>query len=352
LPHGTEKVSVKGILLSRHQASGVGGSDGVVVGVDWRRLVSDLNSAAHEAHADTIIAEMHDAYMVVGKTSFIRDTLLESGGEKVIAGHVSGLVSVTGGSFTLHSSATSPAFGLRGSEFTLTNATLKSNSSQPLLNVNKPGQAIVINLFGATLKTGTGPVIKVTAATSVTINMAGCAVEANTVASESGTAIVVNRLDSEVSFAAQSGISGTLTDGTRADDAGNVGYTPAVTSNWTDQSIDSVGPALDELRAAVASSDPSTTKTITSSDSPYTISATEDVILVNTSDSAITVKLPAKAAGRRVVVKDSTGNSSTHNITVEPSGGGETIDGTANLKLNINFCSISIVCDGSNWFAF
>lgn len=71
--------------------------------------------------------------------------------------------------------------------------------------------------------------------------------------------------------------------------------------------------------------------------------------LVDTSGGAATVTLPAAAANRYVILKDSTGDAFSNNITVNTPGA-ETIDGAASFTMNSEYGSETFVSDGTNWF--
>jgi len=71
--------------------------------------------------------------------------------------------------------------------------------------------------------------------------------------------------------------------------------------------------------------------------------------LIDTTTLTSTVTLPAPLANAFVRIKDSTGNSSTNNITINPNAA-ETIDGAATQSLNSNYAALTLISDGTNWF--
>lgn len=76
---------------------------------------------------------------------------------------------------------------------------------------------------------------------------------------------------------------------------------------------------------------------------------TDMIALVDTTSSAITVTLPAHAAGRILIIKDAGYNAVTNNITVARAGGTGTIDGVSSgYTINANGASITLVSDGSS----
>ena len=80
---------------------------------------------------------------------------------------------------------------------------------------------------------------------------------------------------------------------------------------------------------------------------PYTAAPQDGVILVDTSVSR-TINLPASpATGLQLIIKDNVGSAGANNITVSPAAGN--IDGAASLAVNINYASITVVYNGTQW---
>jgi hypothetical protein len=81
----------------------------------------------------------------------------------------------------------------------------------------------------------------------------------------------------------------------------------------------------------------------------YTLTETDDIILVDTSAEAVTVTLPSAAedAGRKYTVKL---NTAGNDLTIEPTGA-EQINGGANLMLEEVGQSVQLVSDGTGWQA-
>ena len=83
-------------------------------------------------------------------------------------------------------------------------------------------------------------------------------------------------------------------------------------------------------------------RTVTSTSS---LLATDSIVLAAPASAAITLTLPAAAAGLTLTVKR---NSALYLTTVVPASG--TIDGAASLNLGTNYQAATFVSDGTNWF--
>jgi len=82
-------------------------------------------------------------------------------------------------------------------------------------------------------------------------------------------------------------------------------------------------------------------------DSPYSVTATDEVVLADATAGAITVNLPTPTSGRRLNVKKI--DSSANVVTVDTPGA-ETIDGAATFPLASQYDSVTLVSDGTDWF--
>ena len=123
---------------------------------------------------------------------------------------------------------------------------------------------------------------------------------------------------------------------------GQTYYIPATGENNWGQNV---SDAIIAIVANISGSGFTNISTITTD----TAAVSGKMYLVNTG-AAVMVTLPAVALNAFVIVKDSTGTASTHNITIARTGA-VAIDGTTADKV----CSTNngewwFVCDGSNWF--
>ena len=80
---------------------------------------------------------------------------------------------------------------------------------------------------------------------------------------------------------------------------------------------------------------------------PYTTLTTDYVILVDTSSARTITPLAAPVTGTTYRIKDSVGSAAANNITITPSG--KNIDGAASTTININYGSVDIVYNGTEW---
>jgi len=80
---------------------------------------------------------------------------------------------------------------------------------------------------------------------------------------------------------------------------------------------------------------------------PYTALTTDYLIKIDTSSARTINLLASPETGREYIVKDTVGSAAANNITV--SGNGKNIDGAASYTMNINYASITVVYNGSEW---
>ena len=87
----------------------------------------------------------------------------------------------------------------------------------------------------------------------------------------------------------------------------------------------------------------------TAKTSTATLSVDEHIIPVNASSAAFTLTLPAVSGigGTIFVIKEAAGSANTVTIATPSS---ETIDGQSTYTMSTPYASITIYCDGSNWF--
>ncbi len=90
--------------------------------------------------------------------------------------------------------------------------------------------------------------------------------------------------------------------------------------------------------------------TVNHAASPYTVLAADEVLWVDCSAGVVSLLLPnAPTTGRKIIIKDSTGNAATNNITVTTVGGTVTIDGVTSYILNNNYQSIDVLFASPNY---
>ena len=89
---------------------------------------------------------------------------------------------------------------------------------------------------------------------------------------------------------------------------------------------------------------------LTTKTANYTATATDSLILVDSTSGAVTITLPTAVniTGRHYTIKDWKGQSATNNITIATTSS-QTIDGETTVVLAITYGSITVVSDGANW---
>lgn len=65
--------------------------------------------------------------------------------------------------------------------------------------------------------------------------------------------------------------------------------------------------------------------------------------------TSLTLPTAQTTAGRTIIIKDAGGNATINNITIDTEGA-QTIDGQANWVLGIDYESVTLYSDGTNWF--
>tara|TARA_R110000796_G_scaffold167313_3_gene284195 strand:- start:344 stop:1897 length:1554 start_codon:yes stop_codon:yes gene_type:complete len=73
------------------------------------------------------------------------------------------------------------------------------------------------------------------------------------------------------------------------------------------------------------------------------------VTYTTTGAAAITLPTAQAVSGRTITIKDGGGNASVNNITIDTEGS-ETIDGATTLIILVDYTSVTLYSDGTNWF--
>jgi hypothetical protein len=87
---------------------------------------------------------------------------------------------------------------------------------------------------------------------------------------------------------------------------------------------------------------------------PYTyhvdgyFTTSDYAIAANTTNGAVTIILPVPTAGRMLRFKDWKGTAATHNIIIQQHAS-ETIDGAIQYVIAVNYASVTLIADGTNW---
>ncbi len=119
--------------------------------------------------------------------------------------------------------------------------------------------------------------------------------------------------------------------------------------------------SLTDLQYFSRSGDSSTGVVVLSKEAQYSVKPYDIDVLVDTSDYAVKVFLPAAKSypvGVRLAIKDRTGNALTNPITVTSRAdlshplyeiSGEKIDGANTVQLAWNYSGLTFMSDGDNW---
>jgi hypothetical protein len=83
-------------------------------------------------------------------------------------------------------------------------------------------------------------------------------------------------------------------------------------------------------------------------DSPF-MTASDNTILCNAAGGNMIINLPAAASNANKIYNIKKIDSSGNSITIDANAS-ETIDGTITKSLNTQYESITIQCDGANWY--
>lgn len=73
-------------------------------------------------------------------------------------------------------------------------------------------------------------------------------------------------------------------------------------------------------------------------------------VFADPTSNAITLTLPAPTKGKTIIIADSTGQSATNNITINPHAS-EKINGVSTYTISQNYGQVRLVSNGTNWFA-
>ena len=87
--------------------------------------------------------------------------------------------------------------------------------------------------------------------------------------------------------------------------------------------------------------------------SPYTITATDYFVSVDSSGGSVTIYLPnSPTIYRMFLIKDRTGDAYTNNVVITTPGGTTLIDGFTTYSLDVNYESASFLFNGTSYEVF
>jgi hypothetical protein len=88
--------------------------------------------------------------------------------------------------------------------------------------------------------------------------------------------------------------------------------------------------------------------TVVTKAATYTATGSDEVILVNATSANVTITLPTAVGNTNLYCIKKIDNS-IHTVTVATTLS-QTIDGGASAAINVQYASVSVVSNGSNWF--
>ena len=86
---------------------------------------------------------------------------------------------------------------------------------------------------------------------------------------------------------------------------------------------------------------------VISTDVSIPITENVHVVMVDTSTNAVTLDLPNPTEPMELIIKDSTGDANTRNITID--GNGNTIDGSATKTISSNYGFLTLLWNNTEW---
>lgn len=91
-------------------------------------------------------------------------------------------------------------------------------------------------------------------------------------------------------------------------------------------------------------------KVTTTTTTPYTVLASDEIVSIGTIAVPFTINLPASpTTGDTYTIKDANGSAGLFNITV--SGNGNNIDGSASILISTNYTEANFVYNGTSWIS-
>ena len=191
-------------------------------------------------------------------------------------------------------------------------------------SLTETGGSILVNTNKVTIATATG-----NTAIAGTLAVTGAATLASTLGVTGNVAVATNK------FTVAAATGNTVVAGTLATTgASTFASTVAITGSTT---ID--GALFLPITAVAAAT--------------YNQLLTDSILSVTyTATGACTIDLKTAQTtnGRVIVIKDAGGLAATNNITITTEGS-QLIDGAATKVINTNYGSVTLYCNGSNWYS-
>ena len=356
-PTSKMQFQLSGITPGNTRSIAIPDADTTLVGTDVSQALSNktltspgIDIAVLDGQASTPSNPSSGFYKLYVKDSTSKLTVLNSGGTETSVGAFSlstvgaspnadGATFNTGtGAFNLElADATHPGIVSIASQTMAGLKTFSSGTStQTLFALSGVSDAATTGA-DATIPTPAQPQVRLTHASLTSV--AGMATAGSnhlrTVANLTGATITI-RNEGLVATAADRILTGTGNDISLANNAVLLITYNIATSRWY----------------VVGGSGSSGTRAVVTKTADYTVTATDDVILLDAGSANVKITLPAATglSGKQYSIKRIDGAELTHTATV---GGTmtDTIDGLALLSLTRAYDSITVICNGSTWYS-
>jgi hypothetical protein len=313
-----------------------GGDDG-----DWGTILNSFLAVAHNPNGTLQATAISDAGGV---------TTNQIGGANGVAGlDSSGIISTT----QLGGGTASSSNFLRGDGIWAVPAgggggTLSSDTDVAIISPSS-GQVLTYNNSGNKWENEALPVATTAAAGLVRLDgdLSGTASSPTIVSTSLSNPLPINQggtgstTQSFIDLTTNQTIAGTKTFSGEVSTA-SLQITGGTIANGKILTSDGSGNATWQLAPS------SNQQTVAKQTSSYTATTSDEVILADATSAAMTVTLPT-ASGNACLYEIKKIDSTAHTVMIATNGG-QTIDGGSTAIIKVQYASISIVSDGSNWY--
>lgn len=176
---------------------------------------------------------------------------------------------------------------------------------------------------------------------------AAAAIARSKIASGTASHVIIN--DGSGNLSSSATLSTTL-GGLGADYSASTGLLSIASGTTSAIAVGANGTFLKSNGTVYAAAFESPVVNKTNANSPYTATASDETITVDTSSGAVTINLPAAASlnGKKFIIKKLSSLTDLNLVTIDGNAS-ETIDGATTYVLAFHTESVTIVSNGTNW---